>query len=181
MDRRGRGAEQPREGRQPAIRGFVAGDDAAGQPSRIDDGEPWPVRADRRASGLEEGDVVRRIVGDENAASGELEERGDHRTEPRCAGDHAVGDAGEHGDERWDRGLGVDQRLELPEHVPPRAFTAPISVMRAVSGASPVVSRSTTTNVVSRSGVPSSSNVPWMPCPASWASPYPAAALMAGR
>ena len=36
--------------------------------------------ANRRASGLEEGNVVRRIVGDENAA-GELEERGDHSTE----------------------------------------------------------------------------------------------------
>ena len=45
---------------------------------------------------------------------------------------------------------------------PPRTFTAPISVIRAPAAAEPpVVSRSTTTNVALRSGVPSSSKVPW--------------------
>src|SRR4029453_4790113 len=47
-----------------------------------------------------------------------------------------------------------------PSSGPPHTLTAPISVI-AARGPAPVVSRSTTTNVASRSGVPSSSNVPW--------------------
>ena len=45
-----------------------------------------------------------------------------------------------------------------PSRSPPRTFTAPISVMASLVGAPPVVSRSSTTNVTSRNGVPSSSN-----------------------
>ena len=45
-----------------------------------------------------------------------------------------------------------------PIRSPPRTFTAPISVMVSLVCAPPVVSRSSTTNVTSRSGVPSSSN-----------------------
>ena len=41
---------------------------------------------------------------------------------------------------------------------PPRTLTAPISVIASVRAEPPVVSRSSTTNVTSRSGVPSSSN-----------------------
>ncbi len=53
-----------------------------------------------------------------------------------------------------------------PSRRPPRTLTAPISVMPS-AGVPPVVSRSTTTKVTSRSGVPSSENVPWTPrsCP----------------
>ena len=46
-----------------------------------------------------------------------------------------------------------------PRCRPPRTLTAPISVISQLCGDPPVVSRSTTTNVTSCSGVPSSSNV----------------------
>ena len=46
-----------------------------------------------------------------------------------------------------------------PTISPPRTLTAPISVIPASDGDPPVVSRSTTTNVTSASGVPRSSNV----------------------
>ncbi len=48
-----------------------------------------------------------------------------------------------------------------PSTSPPRTFTAPISVMPPSRAEAPVVSRSTTTNVTSCSGVPSSSSVGW--------------------
>src|SRR3954453_7860217 len=46
----------------------------------------------------------------------------------------------------------------VPRHAPPRSFTAPTSVMAQELAEPPVVSRSTTTNVTSWSGAPSSSN-----------------------
>src|SRR3954470_6073539 len=46
----------------------------------------------------------------------------------------------------------------VPRHSPPRSFTAPTSVMAQELAEPPVVSRSTTTNVTSWSGAPSSSN-----------------------
>ena len=121
---------------QPAIRGFVAGDDAAGQPSRIDDGEPWPVRANRRASGLEEGDVVRRIVGDENAAGGELEKRGDHSTE---AGAPATMPSVMPVSTAMNAGIAVSglTSSELPEHVLAARLHGSDLGDAGVSGASP--------------------------------------------
>jgi len=44
---------------------------------------------------------------------------------------------------------------------PPRIFTAPISVIPQSPGVPPVVSRSTTTNVVSRSDRASGSSINW--------------------
>ena len=50
----------------------------------------------------------------------------------------------------------------VPRHSPPRSFTAPISVMRALLGRDPpVVSTSTTQNVTWCNGVPRSSNERW--------------------
>src|SRR5687767_12802195 len=46
----------------------------------------------------------------------------------------------------------------VPRISPPRTFTAPTSVMASVPLDPPVVSRSSTQNVTSRSGVPRSSN-----------------------
>ena len=63
-------------------------------------GQACPVRG---AGGLEEADVERRVVRDEHGAAGELEERRQDRVDARGAGDHRVGDAGEHADERRDR------------------------------------------------------------------------------
>ncbi len=46
-----------------------------------------------------------------------------------------------------------------PSNSPPHSFSAPISVIASQPGAHPVVSRSTTTNVTSKSGVPRSSAI----------------------
>jgi hypothetical protein len=56
---------------------------------------------------------------------------------------------------------GLTSVWNVPSRSPPRTFTAPISVISPPTGDPPVVSRSTTTNVTSRSGVPSSSNEHW--------------------
>lgn len=48
---------------------------------------------------------------------------------------------------------------------PPRYFTAPISVIPPSAALPPVVSRSTTTNVTRRSGVPRSSKLACMTGP----------------
>src|SRR4051794_14143211 len=56
---------------------------------------------------------------------------------------------------------GLTSVWNSPITSPPRTFTAPISVMSQLLAEPPVVSRSTTTNVTSRSGRPSSSKVPW--------------------
>ena len=53
----------------------------------------------------------------QDAARGELQKTGQHRRQPRCAGHHRVGDAGEHGDQRWNMGGRVDQGLELAEYL----------------------------------------------------------------
>jgi hypothetical protein len=59
-------------------------------------------------------------------------------------------------------GIGSDGLTSVwnsPITSPPRTFTAPISVIPDSPGAPPVVSRSTTQNVMSRSGVPRSSKL----------------------
>ncbi len=53
---------------------------------------------------------------------------------------------------------GLTSVWNVPRHSPPRTFTAPISVMPHDAAVAPVVSRSTTQNVASMSGVPRSSN-----------------------
>src|SRR6266508_2533753 len=58
---------------------------------------------------------------------------------------------------------GLTSVWNSPSSSPPRTFTAPISVIADTPGAPPVVSRSTTQNVTSRSGVPSSSKLGWTP------------------
>ncbi|SKV43008.1 Uncharacterised protein [Mycobacteroides abscessus subsp. abscessus] len=58
------------------------------------------------------------------------------------------------GSDRW----GSTRVASSPSTSPPRTFTAPISVIASFSALPPVVSRSTTTKVVSRS-VPTSSKV----------------------
>ena len=57
---------------------------------------------------------------------------------------------------------GLTSVWNSPSTSPPRTLTAPISVIiDPASAEPPVVSRSTTVNVMSRSGRPSSSNVRW--------------------
>ena len=52
---------------------------------------------------------------------------------------------------------GLTRVENSPTVSPPRTLTAPISVIDSGPGLAPVVSRSTTTNVTSSSGVPKSS------------------------
>ena len=56
---------------------------------------------------------------------------------------------------------GLTRVWKVPSTSPPRTLTAPTSVMVSEPGDPPVVSRSTTTNVVSTSGVPRSSRLVW--------------------
>jgi hypothetical protein len=58
---------------------------------------------------------------------------------------------------------GLTRLWNSPSTSPPRTLTAPISVIEDTPGAPPVVSRSTTQKVTSRSGVPSSSKLGWTP------------------
>jgi len=115
--RRGRRPEDAGERRQLAVRCLVTGERAAREQGGVDDREPGPRLAEPFGAGLEEADVERRVVRDEHAAAGELEERRQHRRDRRRARHHHVGDAGEHGDERRDRAVRAHQRLELAEHL----------------------------------------------------------------
>ena len=67
--------------------------------------------------------------------------------------DHRVGDAGEHADERADLLAGIDEGLELAEHLAAADLhRADLGDARRCRPTPPVVSRSTTVNVVVRSG-----------------------------
>src|SRR4029453_10068799 len=57
---------------------------------------------------------------------------------------------------------GVTRVGKVPRPPPPRILTPPTSVMRSLAGDPPVVSRSSTTNSTSTSGVPRSSGRPGM-------------------
>jgi hypothetical protein len=78
-------------------------------------------------------------------------------------------------------GIDVDGRTRVwnsPSTSPPRTFTAPISVISQAVADPPVVSRSTTTKVVSRNGLPSSSKLVWT---ATWRAGSGGAVGMPGR
>ena len=81
----GRGArpEGDRERAQLAVRRVVAGDHASGEPGRVEDLEPRPRPTLLHGEVLEEADVERRVVRDEDAALGELEERRQGRLDRR--------------------------------------------------------------------------------------------------
>ena len=114
----GRGrAEQPGQGGQLAVGRLVAGHELAGQVGGVEHLEAGPLVAGAGRGRLEEADVERRVVRHEHGVAGELEERRQDAVDARGVGDHAVGDAGEDGDERRDRLGRVDQRLELAEHL----------------------------------------------------------------
>ena len=56
---------------------------------------------------------------------------------------------------------GLTRVWNVPRHSPPRTFTAPTSVIASSARWPPVVSRSSTQNVTSASGVPRSSKLRW--------------------
>ena len=154
----GGGPEVGRQRRQLAVRHLVAAEQTAGQDGGVHRGGRRPGEPVLRARGLEEADVERRVVRDQDRAAGELQEPGQDRADPGGRGDHHRGDPGQHADVGRDGAAGVDEGLELAERRRrPRTLTAPISVIALSFGDPPVVSRSTTTKVTSASGVPSSS------------------------
>jgi len=69
------------------------------------------------AGPLEEPGVEPGVVGDQDALAGELQPAGQHLGEPGGVGHHGVGDAGQDRDQGRDVGLGIDQGLELTEHL----------------------------------------------------------------
>ena len=113
----GGGGEERREGGQLAVGHLVAGQQPPGQDGGVDGGGGRPGDAGLGAGGLEEAEVERRVVGDQDGAAGELEEAGQHGADARRGRDHHRGDAGQHADVGRDRPAGVDQGLELAEHL----------------------------------------------------------------
>ena len=105
--------------RQLAVGRLVAGDAPGGPAARCRaPGGPATRARCSRAGGLEERRRrTARCARPAPCRARELEERRQRRLEPRGAGDHRVGDAGQHRDERRDRHARVDQRLELAEHL----------------------------------------------------------------
>ena len=113
--RRRAGLEDAGERRQLAVGRVVARHDPARQPCGVDHLERRPRPALLEGEVPQEADVERRVVGDQHRAGGELEERREGRLDRGRVGHHRVGDAGQDGDERRDRGVRVDQGLELAE------------------------------------------------------------------
>ena len=110
----------------------------------------------------QETDVVRRVVRDQDAAT----RRTPGTTAARRPSGGAVATSASvmPVSAATNGGIGTPGLTSVwnsPRTSPPRTLTAPISVMPASAGAPPVVSRSTTTNVTSDSGVPRSSNAAW--------------------
>lgn len=114
---RGGRPEQPRQRGQLAVAGLVAREHPAGQPCGVEDLDRRPVVPGQLAGGLQEPDVERRVVGDDDAAAGELEERRQHRADARRPGHHVVGDARQHRDERRDGRARAHQGVELADHL----------------------------------------------------------------
>ena len=115
--RRGRG-EVGRQRGQLAVGHLVAGEQATGQDGGVDRGHGRPGDAVVGAGGLQEPEVERRVVRDEDRAAGELEEARQHRTDAGGCRHHHRGDPGEHADVGRDLVPGVHERLELAEHLP---------------------------------------------------------------
>jgi hypothetical protein len=114
---RDRGAEVGGEGGEADVGDLVAGEQLAGQPGGADHPVGEPLVAVALQVGLEEAPVEGGVVGDQHGAAEELQQAGEHHLDGLGVGDHAVGDAGQGGDQRWDRDLGVDQGVEGAEHL----------------------------------------------------------------
>ena len=131
-------AEESRERGQPVVAGLVARDDPARQGHGVHHGEPGPRVAEPLARGLEEADVVGRVVGDEHAVARELQEARQDQLDRGSGRDHGRGDAREARDERRHRMARVDQRLQLAEHLAAahldRADLGDAGVLRAAAG-----------------------------------------------
>ena len=114
---RRRRAEESSEGRELVVARLVARHELAREGHGVEDLETGPGVAGLGRGRLEEGDVEPGVVGHQHRASGELEEGWQCGLDAGCVGDHRIGDAGQDLDERRDGDMGVDQGLELAEHL----------------------------------------------------------------
>ena len=107
-------AEVARERLEPDVRD-VGPDEPASEPGGADGGRGQRVVVEPYEVGVQEREVEAGVVRDEHRSAAELQERRQDLLDRRLGGDGSVVDAGEMGDERWDRDLGVDQSLERPD------------------------------------------------------------------
>ena len=94
------GVEELGEGGQLAVGHLVAGQRPAGHRGGVQHPDLRPGVAVPVAGRLEEADVVRRVVRHQHRPAQELQQAGQHRLDRRGRGQHRLGDAGQHGDER---------------------------------------------------------------------------------
>jgi hypothetical protein len=109
---RHRGTQIGGEGGQPDVGHLVPGQQLACQPSGADHPVGRPRVSVPLQVGLQEPPVEGGVVADEHGVAEEFEQAGQDRLDRLRARHHAVGDPGERGDQRRDRDLGVDQRVE---------------------------------------------------------------------
>src|SRR5260370_6130270 len=107
------GPEEPSQRAQLAVRHLVRVHQLPSQHDRVQHGEPRPGQAALRARGAQEADVERRVVRDQDAAVGEVQQARQDRREPRRRGQQPVADPGQVLDTRRHRDTRVDQRGEL--------------------------------------------------------------------
>ena len=156
---RGGGVEEPGQRAQPHAGRLVDGQHGPREPRRAQHRRPRPGLPVPLARGAQEPGVERGVVRHQHRACEELQQRRQHRRERGRARDHRGGDAGEGDDARRHAGARIDERGQLAEPLAAAHLDrADLGDRVARRGAPPVVSRSSTTNVTSRSGVPSSSN-----------------------
>ena len=109
--RRGRDAEEVRERREAeALRPLA--EEPLREPDGVDDRRGDPPPGEELDLAVEEGEVEARVVRDERAVAGELEEAPDRELGPRRAAQRRLPDAGERGDRGGERDARVDERLE---------------------------------------------------------------------
>src|SRR5580658_2957429 len=115
MARRRMRAEEPGQRAQLAVGHLVRVHHPPGQHDGVEHGEAGPGQAALAAGGPQEADVERRVVRDQDAAVGELEQARQDRGQPWRRGQHPVRDPGQVLDPGRHRDAGVDQRGELAE------------------------------------------------------------------
>jgi hypothetical protein len=135
---RHRGTQECRQRGQADVGDLVAGEQLAGEAGGADDPVGQPRVAVAFQVGLEEAPVEGGVVGDQHGVAEELEQAGEHHLDGLGVGDHAVADAGQGGDDRWDGISGSTRVWKLPSTSPPRTLTAPTSVTRSLVGEPPV-------------------------------------------
>src|SRR5271166_1242588 len=123
MARRRASPEESGQRAQLAVGHLVRVHHLPGQHDRVQHGEAGPGQPAVAAPGYQEAQVERRVMRDQHASPGEVEQAGQHRAQPRGRGQHPVGDPGQVRDARRNRYARVDQPGELalpqaPTHLP---------------------------------------------------------------